>query len=200
MQLKCSSQSTLHKINPLDDSRLGNIQILFRIMKSIGLQHPITDHFATQLELEIQTAGLVLITPTQEAAMRQVLIQLQVSSSEERLTVQITRGRRDIMCRRFPESVRASKIHPVTTSPAPFPRPHLNMAASLTTPPMSHSPYFCHKVSLARLNARLIQHKVAWARTFPDMYQHLFREFWKASCCRILSIKENLSVFHAAVD
>ncbi|PVH78426.1 hypothetical protein DL98DRAFT_462441 [Cadophora sp. DSE1049] len=56
-----------HKSAPNHQSRLGNIQLLLQIMKTIGLQQPITNYFAAQLELEIQTAGIVLHTPTQRS-------------------------------------------------------------------------------------------------------------------------------------
>ncbi|KAH7390199.1 fungal-specific transcription factor domain-containing protein [Cadophora sp. MPI-SDFR-AT-0126] len=55
------------KSAPLQHSRLANIQFLISIMKTIGCQHPITNYFAAQLELEAQTAGLVLSSPTQRS-------------------------------------------------------------------------------------------------------------------------------------
>ncbi|KAG4429964.1 hypothetical protein IFR05_014552 [Cadophora sp. M221] len=52
-----------HKSAPLHYSPVANIQFLLSIMKIIGRQFPITDYFVAQLELEVQTAGLVLDTP-----------------------------------------------------------------------------------------------------------------------------------------
>ncbi|KAH9219389.1 fungal-specific transcription factor domain-containing protein [Leptodontidium sp. 2 PMI_412] len=52
-----------HNSAPLHYSPSANIQFLISIMKTIGLQYPITDYFVAQLELEVQTAGIDLNTP-----------------------------------------------------------------------------------------------------------------------------------------